>query len=626
MISYLQIEHLTKSYGDTMLFRDISFGIGKDDKTGLIAKNGTGKSTLMNIITGKDTPDSGECIFRNGVTVGYLPQDPGFNPDFTILQQTFASSNEVIKAIGEYEKAIAHHDKSTLEKAMEMMDNLGAWDFEMRIKQVLTELKIDDFDQKMCELSGGQRKRVALANVLINDPDLLIMDEPTNHLDMEMIEWLEEYIRDSRCTLLMVTHDRYFLDRVCNHIIEMDSNTVYEYSGNYSYYLEQREARIQMLNANIEKAKNLMRTELEWMRRMPKARGTKAKYRIDNFYKLQDRASQKVEDKEIQLDIKAKRLGSKILEFERVSKSFGSKCLIKDFTYKFNRFEKVGIIGKNGCGKSTMLNLITGSQQVDSGSIEVGEVVDIGYYRQDGMRFRDDQRVIDIISEISEDIWLGDGKRLSPSQFLEHFLFTSDLQYAFVSKLSGGERRRLYLMTILMKNPNFLILDEPTNDLDIMTLNILEDYLQSYKGCVIIVSHDRYFMDKIVDNVFVFEGKGEIKVFPGNYSDYSAWLVQKLKDEKLAEKKGSKKVEEINPLIEEPQAKKKASFKEKKEFEQLSGDIDKLTAERKSIEEALSANALNSNEIQQSSIRLGEIVTLLDEKELRWLELSELIG
>lgn len=631
MISYLQVDGLSKMYGEKYLFRNISFGIGKDDKTGLIAKNGTGKTTLMNILTGSETQDSGEFVFRKGVSIGYLPQDPSFNPEMTIMEEIFASSNEVVKVIGEYEEAIENNDHDQLSRCMERMDSMGAWDFESRIKQILTELKIVNLDQKMKHLSGGQRKRVALANVLINEPDFLILDEPTNHLDMEMIEWLEEYIKESRCTLFMVTHDRYFLDRVCSNIVEMDSNAIFEYTGNYSYYLEKREERIQSLNASIDKAKNLLRTELEWMRKMPRARGTKAKYRVDNFYKVQDVASQKTDENTIQLDIKAKRLGGKILEFEGTTKAYDGKMLIKDFTYKFNRFEKVGIIGKNGCGKSTMLNLITKKIAPDSGTVEVGEIVDIGYYRQDGLTFRDDQRVIDIITEISEDIWLGDGKRLSPSQFLEHFLFTPDLQYSFVSKLSGGERRRLYLMTILMKNPNFLILDEPTNDLDIMTLNILEDYLQSFKGCVIIVSHDRYFMDKIVDNVFVFEGDGVIKVFPGNFSDYSAWLAEKQREEKK-EQKREQKAEALKPPTtatasantEQP-AKKKPSFKEKKEYDQLTLEIEQLAAERVKIETELSTGAIPAAVIQQNSIRLGQVMSLQDEKELRWLELSEMM-
>lgn len=619
MASYLQIENLTKSYGDTFLFQNISFGIAKDDKTGLIAKNGAGKSTLMNIIAGNDTADSGNIVFRNDLSIGYLSQNPQCNPNLTVIEQAFASSNEIVKAVGYYENALKHNDKDQLQRAIERMDQLAAWDFETRIKQILGELKIDNFDQPMSQLSGGQRKRVALANVLINEPDFLILDEPTNHLDMEMVEWLEEYIKKSRCTLFMVTHDRYFLDRVCNHIIEIDDNTVYEYDGNYSYYLEKREARIVSQNASIDKAKNLLKTELEWMRRMPQARGTKAKYRIDNFYKTQEKANQKIEEKTVQLDIVAKRLGSKILEFEHLHKAYDERVLIDDFSYKFSRFEKIGIIGKNGCGKSTMLNIFTGTEKPNKGNVELGEIVEIGYYRQDGMNFKETDRVIDIIKAISEDIWLGDGKRLSPSQFLEHFLFPPELQYTFVSKLSGGERRRLYLMTILMRNPNFLILDEPTNDLDIMTLNVLEEYLQAFKGCVIVVSHDRYFMDKIVDNLFVFEGNGAIRVFPGTFSDYSAWLADKEKTEKKAEKESIKEIA-ATETVANATTKRKLSFKEKQEFDTLSKDIEQLSAEKQKIEAELNSGNYDS----EKTIRLGTITEQLDEKELRWLELSEL--
>jgi ATP-binding cassette subfamily F protein uup len=617
MASYLQVENLTKTYGDLYLFKDISFGIAKDDKTGLIAKNGAGKSTLMNIIAGLESADRGNVVFRNDVSIGYLSQNPQCNPALTVMQQAFASSNEVIKAIGEYENALQHHDDERLQNAMEAMDHLNAWDFEMRIKQILTQLKIENFDQPMAQLSGGQRKRVALANVLINEPDFLILDEPTNHLDMEMVEWLEEYFKKVKCTLFMVTHDRYFLDRVCSNIIEIDNNTVYEYTGNYSYYLEKREERIASLNASIDKAKNLLKTELEWMRRMPKARGTKAKYREDNFYKVQEKALMKTDEKSVQLNIVTKRLGKKVLEFENIAKAYGQNVLIKDFSYKFERYEKIGIIGKNGCGKSTMLNIFTGKESLDSGTVELGEVVEIGYYRQDGMSFNEGDRVIDIIKDIAENILLGDGKTLSPSQFLEHFLFPPELQYSHVSKLSGGERRRLYLMTILMKNPNFLILDEPTNDLDIMTLNVLEDYLQSFKGCVIIVSHDRYFMDKIVDNLFVFEGEGAIRIFPGTFSDYSAWLAENEKDEKKRAKEVKR--EEPASIAAPVTVKRKFSFKEKMEFETLAAEIKTLAAERQSIQ----ANMNNGSFDSDKAVRLATITELIDAKELRWLELSE---
>ena len=617
MISYLQVENLSKSFGERIIFENISFGIAKDDKVGLIAKNGAGKTTLLNIIASSDSADGGNVVFRNGITVGYLPQVPDFDGSLTVIEQALASSDEVVKTIAAYEHALSVNDHELLQKSIEAMDRLNAWDYELRIKQILSQLQIADLNQPMLQLSGGQRKRVAMANVLINRPDFIILDEPTNHLDVEVIEWLEEYISQSGCTLLMVTHDRYFLDRVCNKIIEIDNNTVYEYSGNYSYYLEKREERLASMQASIDKAKNLYKKELEWMRRMPKARGTKAKYRIDSFYKTEQTASMKLEDKSVKLDIVGKRLGSKILDFENLGKSYGDKILFDNFTYKFSRFEKVGIVGSNGCGKSTMLNIFTGTDNAFDGAMELGEVVQIGYYTQQGMSFKETDRVMDIIKAISEDIMLGDGRRLSPSQFLEHFLFPPETQYSYVSKLSGGERRRLYLMTVLMKNPNFLILDEPTNDLDIVTLNVLEDYLQSFKGCVIVVSHDRYFMDKIVDNLFVFEGGGKIKVFPGTFSDYSAW---KADDEKSRKQSVKEEKQSATTPAEPKAAKRKLSFKERQELESLEKEMEQLTAEKAAIETELNAGMFD----MQKSLRLTEITTLMDEKELRWLELSEL--
>jgi len=619
MISYLQVENLTKSFGDLVLFKNISFGIAKDQKTALIAKNGAGKTTLMNIISGLDTPDSGQVTFRNNVSVGYLAQNPEIDDEKTVMEQVYASSNSLIVLVREYETALVNGDQKTIEALIPRMDELKAWDFEVKAKQILSQLKILNFNQKIKELSGGQKKRVALANVLINEPDFLILDEPTNHLDLEMIEWFEAYLEKSKSTLLMVTHDRYFLDRVCNEIIELDENKIYQHNGNYSYYLEKREERILIQGSEVDKAKNLMRKELDWIRRMPKARGTKAKYRVDAFYDLQDKASQKRDDKQVKLNVQASRLGSKILEIKNLSKSFDNIKIIDQFTYTFSRFEKIGIVGKNGSGKSTFLNLITGQMPYDSGVIETGETVVFGYYRQQGIDFDDKMKVIDAAKNIAEVVTMGDGKTMTASQFLNYFLFPPDTQYNYISKLSGGERRRLYLMTVLMKNPNFLVLDEPTNDLDIMTLNILEDYLQSFNGCLIVVSHDRYFMDKLVDHLFVFEGDGKVKDFPGNYSDYRDWAEEKEKSEKKEQK-------EIKPerVIEKVEKPKKLSFKEKQELEQLEDDLQTLGNEKTEVESKLSSGSLSSDELIAKSNRIAEILALLDEKEMRWLELNEI--
>jgi ATP-binding cassette subfamily F protein uup len=498
------------------------------------------------------------------------------------------------------------------------MNVLNAWEFELRIKQILTELKITNFDQQVKFLSGGQKKRVALAHILIDEPDFLILDEPTNHLDLEMIEWLEKYLEKAKCTLFMVTHDRYFLDRVCNEIIELEDNTIYRYKGNYSYYLEKREERIQAQNAEIERAKNLFRTELEWLRRMPQARGHKSKYRTENAYKLQEKASQRRMEEEVELMVQGKRLGNKILNVSDLSKAFGPMTILNDFTYKFSRLEKIGIIGKNGSGKSTFLNLLTGELKPDSGKIEVGETISFGYYKQEGINFNPGDRVIDIIKEIAEVVDLGNGNRMTASQFLTYFLFPPEIQYNLVEKLSGGEKRRLYLCTVLMQNPNFLILDEPTNDLDIMTLNVLEEYLRNFPGCVIVVSHDRFFMDKIVDHLFVFEGGGRIKDFPGNYSDYRDWLVDSVKEQKIPEKKSAAK-----PKINISEV-RKLSYQEKKELEQLEKDITQLEEEKSLLEEFFNSGQGNPDELITKSQRHGEIRDLLDEKEMRWLELSEI--
>lgn len=620
MISYLQVDNLSKRFGEQILFEGISFGIGKGQKVALIAKNGMGKSTLLRIIAGKDSPENGNVIFRNDITVGYLDQDPLLEPENTVFEEVFNSDSPVLNLIKDYEAAITANDTAALEKLIPDMDIHAAWDYENTIKQILSELKIATYDKKINTLSGGQKKRVGLAKVLISNPDFLILDEPTNHLDIEMTEWLEEYLEKSNATLLMVTHDRYFLDRVCNQIIEIDDLGLYNYNGNYSYYLEKREERIENRNAVIDKAKNLLRTEQEWMRRMPQARSHKAQYRIDNFYKLQEVASQNTGDKKLELDIKGQRLGKKILELEHVNKSFDGHCVLRDFSYKFVRGEKIGIVGKNGVGKSTFLNIITRNLEPDSGSIEIGETVVYGYYKQSGIQFKDNDRVIDIVKNIAERIDLGNGRIMSASQFLEYFMFTDKQQYSLVGKLSGGERRRLYLLTVLMKNPNFLILDEPTNDLDIVTLNVLEEYLKSFRGCLLIVSHDRFFTDKVVERIFAFEGDGIIKDFPGNYTIY------KNQKEEQADKEQKEKKEntEIRNIPVSKEKKRKLTFKERQEMELLEKDMDALNNEKAEIENALNSGSLTPAELLEKSQRIAAIIDSLDEKEMRWLELSEI--
>ena len=620
MISYLQVENLSKRFGEQILFEGISFGIGKGQKVALIAKNGMGKSTLLRIIAGKDSPENGSVIFRNDITVGYLDQDPLLEPENTVFEEVFNSDSPVLNLIKDYEAAIAANDTAALEKLIPDMDIHAAWDYENTIKQILSELKIATYDKKINTLSGGQKKRVGLAKVLISNPDFLILDEPTNHLDIEMTEWLEEYLEKSNATLLMVTHDRYFLDRVCNQIIEIDDLGLYNYNGNYSYYLEKREERIENRNAMIDKAKNLLRTEQEWMRRIPQARSHKAQYRIDNFYKLQEVASQNTGDKKLELDIQGQRLGKKILELEHVNKSFDGHCVLRDFSYKFVRGEKIGIVGKNGVGKSTFLNIITRNLEPDSGSIEIGETVVYGYYKQSGIQFKDDERVIDIVKNIAERIDLGNGRIMSASQFLEYFMFTDKQQYSLVGKLSGGERRRLYLLTVLMKNPNFLILDEPTNDLDIVTLNVLEEYLKSFRGCLLIVSHDRFFTDKVVERIFAFEGDGIIKDFPGNYTIYKN---QKEEQSDKEQKEKKENTETRNTPVPK-EKKRKLTFKERQEMELLEKDMDALNNEKAEIENALNSGSLTPAELLEKSQRIAAIIDSLDEKEMRWLELSEI--
>jgi ATP-binding cassette subfamily F protein uup len=611
MVPYLQVEGL---------FEALNFTIAQGQKVALIARNGAGKTTLLDTIMGKDLPDSGKVIFSNNITIGYLDQLPRLNPDFSVMEEVYHSTSEVVQAVKEYEESIHHAENHNLQAASEKMDRLNAWDFDVKIKQILSQLKITDFDQKISNLSGGQLKRVALANVLINDPDFLILDEPTNHLDLDMIEWLEEYLLKTKSTLLMVTHDRYFLDRVCNEIFELDNKTLYRYKGNYSYFLEKRQDRKEQLQAEVEKARNLLRTELDWMRRMPQARATKAKYRIDSFYQLKEKASQNLSEEDLALTIESSRMGKKVIEINKISKSFGNQKVLDNFSYKFARLEKIGIIGDNGTGKSTFLNLITGLLKPDSGTIEIGETIKFGYYRQDGIQFSPETKVLDVVQDIAEYIDLGKGNQWSASQLLSHFLFPYESQHNRVEKLSGGEKRRLYLCTVLMQNPNFLILDEPTNDLDIMTLNVLEDYLLRFNGCVLIVSHDRYFMDKIVDHLFVYEKQGQVRNFPGNYSIYRDYLDEKEKQERQSisvEKKDiiPTKSKAINP--------NKLTFNEKRELEKLESEIARLEEEKKTLEETMSSGDFNHDEILKQSERYNSIKAELDEKELRWLELCE---
>ena len=594
MVPYLDVQHLTKSFGALTLFSDISFSIGEGQKVGLIAKNGTGKSTLLSILSGKEGYDSGSIVFRRDLKVGMLEQSPAFDPDESVLDACFNHQ-------GEDEKVL-------------------------KAKQVLTQLKIRDLQQRMGELSGGQQKRVALANVLLTEPDLLILDEPTNHLDLEMIEWLEGYLARGNRTLLMVTHDRFFLDRVCSVILELDDQTIYTYRGNYAYYLEKRQERIDNRRAEVARANNLYRTELEWMRRMPQARGHKARYREEAFYELEKVAKQRLEERQLRLKASNVYIGSKIFECQYISKKFDDVVILKDFYYNFSRFEKMGVVGNNGTGKSTFIKMLLGQLPVDDGRIIIGDTVKFGYFSQEGLQFNDNQKVIDVITAIADYVDLGSGKKLSASQLLQYFLFTPEQQYNYVYKLSGGERRKLYLCTVLMQNPNFLVLDEPTNDLDIVTLQILEEYLQDFPGCVIVVSHDRYFMDKVVDHLLVFRGQGDIKDFPGNYTQYREYSGEwrEVRGERIVQAK--KKPQQDIPLTSHHSpltSKRKLSYKEKREMEQLEKDIAALEDEKKQIEDALCGGTTSVDEITAMSKRLPVLKDELDEKSMRWLELSE---
>lgn len=624
---YLQVDKLSKRIGERILFDQISFGIAEGQHIGLIAKNGTGKSTLLNILSGKEPYDEGEVIYRRDLRVGYLEQSPNYPQEYTVIEACFSHGNEITNLIREYETCMSSVDHPNLDNILDRMEKEKAWDYENRAKQILSQLKITDFTQKVSTLSGGQLKRVALANVLITEPDLLILDEPTNHLDLEMIEWLEGYLSRSKLSLLMVTHDRYFLDRVCSVIFELDDYSIYTYKGNYSYYLQKRQERIDALNSEIARANNLYRTELDWMRRMPCARGHKARYREEAFYELEKVAKRRVAEQRVALEVKSSYIGNKIFEADYISKSFGpDKVILNDFFYTFSRYEKMGIVGNNGTGKSTFIKILLGLVKPDSGKVVVGETVRFGYYSQDGMVFDEQMKVIDAVRKIAEYVDLGGGKHLSAMQFLQHFMFSPKDQQNYIYKLSGGERRRLYLCTVLMQNPNFLILDEPTNDLDIVTLQILEEYLQNFKGCVIVVSHDRYFMDKVVDHLLVFNGQGDVRDFPGNYTQYRDWKDEKLKYEREQQRKTNEKSAERNILRTKTESKRKLSFKEKQELIALESDIEALECEKKEIEDALCSGLLSVDELTEKSKRLPVLNDELDEKSMRWLELSEIEG
>ena len=602
-IPYLDVQNLTKRFGAQVLFNDISFSVAEGQKVGLVARNGTGKSTLMSVLMGKEGYESGSIIYRRDLKLGYLEQTPQFDPNDSVLDACFNHEGDPAKIL--------------------------------KAKQILTQLHIDNMDQPMGQLSGGQQKRVALANVLIDDPDFLMLDEPTNHLDLEMIEWLEGYLNRGNKTIFMVTHDRFFLDKVCNVILELDNQTMYTYRGNYAYYLEKRQERMDNLRAEIQHSKNLYRKELDWMRRQPQARGHKAKYREDAFCELEKVAKQRIEDRQVRLKASTVYIGSKIFECQYVSKAFEDhghkKVILRDFYYNFARFEKMGIVGNNGTGKSTFIKLLLGEIQPDSGKFDIGETVRFGYFSQDGLKFRDDQKVIDVITDIADYIDLGNGKHLTASQFLQFFLFTPEEQHNYVAKLSGGEKRKLYLCTVLMRNPNFLVLDEPTNDLDIQTLQVLEEYLQDFAGCVIVVSHDRYFMDKVVDHLLVFKGEGEIQDFPGNYTQYREWSKLQPKESSSSNSKADKSgksndkhEDDAAKRTDNKVSKRKMSYKEKCEYEQLTKDIEALTNEQKKLEEELCSGKLSVEELTEKSKRLPELKDELDEKEMRWLELSEI--
>ena len=617
-MNLLTVENISKSYGELVLFENLSFGINKDQKIALIAKNGSGKTSILNILSGADTPDTGQVNYRKSTRVSFLAQEPTMDPSLTIEETIFASDNEILQVIANYEKALANpEDAEAYQKAFEAMDRFEAWDFETQYKQILYKLKLEDLNAKVGKLSGGQKKRLALANALINRPDLLILDEPTNHLDLEMIEWLEEYFAKENLTLFMVTHDRYFLERVCNEILELDNGKLYPYKGNYSYYLEKKEARIEQQAVEQHKSEILFKKELNWMRRQPKARTTKSKSRIDDFNTIKEKASQRRKEHEVQLEMNMERMGNKIIELHKISKSFPNKPILDKFDYSFTKGERVGIIGKNGTGKSTFLNILSGKDQPDNGKVVVGETIKFGYYTQKGIKIKEGQKVIDVIREFGDFIPLMKGRQISAQQLLERFLFDRKKQYDFVEKLSGGERKRLYLCTVLIQNPNFLILDEPTNDLDIVTLNVLESFLLDFQGCLIVVSHDRYFMDKIVDHLLVFKGNGVIEDFPGNYSDYRAY-----EDSQVIEKREQKEKTEAPKNTWKKTESAKLSYQEQKEFKQLEKEIQKLESKKQEIQNRFTDTSLSGEQIEALSVELGEVTDAIDTKTERWFELS----
>ena len=617
-MNYLAVNNLSKYYGDKLLFKDITFFIDKGQKVALIAKNGTGKSSLIKILQGLEPPENGDYKFHKDIKAGFLVQEPEFDDNKTVYETIMHAENPILMASLDYEHAL--EGKGDLQIAMNKMDELEAWDYEQQMKTILGKFLIFDLDQRVGTMSGGQKKRLALAILLLEQPDIFILDEPTNHLDMDMVEWLEEYLSKSNVTLLMITHDRYFLENICNEILELESGVLYKHKGNYSKYLENKELREENMRVNVEKAQNTFRKELEWMRRQPKARTVKAKSREDNFENVKEKATAKIQDKPVEMEVKMQRLGGKILELHNIHKEYDDKVLLDKFSHKFQRGERVGIVGRNGCGKSTLLNIIVGDEQFDKGNIVLGETVVFGYYNQKGLQLKEDKRVIEVIKDIAEFLPVGKGT-LSAAQLLERFLFPFEQQYNYVSTLSGGERRRLYLLTILMKNPNFLILDEPTNDLDILTLQVLEDFLMDFKGCLLIVSHDRYFLDKLTEHLFVFEGDGKVRDFLGNYNEYRLQLKDEARQLKSDEKNAAAQNTKTNIVT----AKRKLTFKEQTEFKQLEKDIEKLTLEKLELTEKLSGGITDHKEIQKVSHRIDEIIKLLDKKETRWLELSEFV-
>ena len=618
-MNYLSVEHIAKSYGERILFEDISFGINEGQKIGFVAKNGTGKTSLLNILSGVDTPDKGAVVYRKNLNVAFLSQEPNLDLSLTIEQTILASENPILEVIQSYEKAILHPEQTeNYQAAFDAMDANDAWDFETRYTQILFKLKLENLNKKVGDLSGGQKKRLALASALLTKPDLLVMDEPTNHLDLEMIEWLEALFAKENFTLFMVTHDRYFLERVCNEIVELDQGNLYSYKGNYSYYLEKRDARIQAETTETGKAKQLYKKELDWMRRQPKARTTKSKSRIDDFSEIKKKAHKRRSDHQVELELNMERLGTKVVEIHKISKTYDDNTLFRGFEYNFLRAERIGIIGKNGTGKSTFLNILTGATQPDNGKVVIGDTVKFGYYTQRGINIKEGQKVIDVIREFGDYIPLKKGRQISAQGLLERFLFDRKKQYDFVNKLSGGERKRLYLCTVLIQNPNFLILDEPTNDLDIVTLNVLESFLLDFPGCLIVVSHDRYFMDKIVDHLFVFQGGGEILDFPGNYSDYRTY-----EDSKISEKRDTESPKTEKKNWKTTTTNTKLGYQEQKEYNRLEKDIAKLERERESLQQKFSTENWDNEQINKQSIVLQGIIDRLSEKEMRWFELSE---